>query len=271
MSNNEEYIFPKVPHVNELTFKVCGVLVEPRKLDNIIFLIENFQKMMPARHLFFFCGSKGYDYYTNLYKDDLLITVIDLKKDNLNAKEHNNLWKTLSFWDYFNDFTHVLTIQTDGCLCENSAYKIEDFYKYDYVGGYSAYKWWWKETMGLHRYSDYQCFNGGFSFRKIESMKKVLETFPPLPTEDFYQGLSFRSYGEDLYFVVGLLTLNNRSEYTKKYILGLDELATKFCTHTHYFHKTFCVHKFDNYTNKQELNNFLKYCPEFYNFINKNN
>ena len=44
--------------------KVCGFLVEPRKLENIIILIDNFQKVMPARHLLFFCGSKLYNYYT---------------------------------------------------------------------------------------------------------------------------------------------------------------------------------------------------------------
>jgi hypothetical protein len=250
--------------------KVCGVLVEPRRLDNIVILINNFQKVMPARHLFFFCGSKTINYYKELYKNDNLITLIDLKVDNLTAKEHNNLWKTLSFWENFKDFTHILTIQTDGCLCENSEYKIEDFYKYDYVGGYTPYKWWWKETKGLHRYSDYQCFNGGFSFRKIQSMIDVLNEYPPLPTEDFYDGLCFRAYGEDLYFVVGLLTLNNNC-VSKKYVVGLDELATKFCTHTHYLHKTFCVHKYDNYVTSGDIISFLNYCPTFFNFIEKKN
>jgi len=250
--------------------KVCGVLVEPRALANIVVLIENFQKVMPARHLFFFCGSKTKQYYTELYKNDHCVTVIDLHTDNLTGKEHNNLWKTLSFWDHFKDFTHILTIQTDGCLCEKSEYKIEDFYKYDYVGGYTAYKWWWKETKGLHRYSDYQCFNGGFSFRKISAMIDVLKAFPPLPTEDFYDGLSFRAYGEDLYFVVGLLTLNNRYLSTK-YVVGLDEFATKFCTHTHYLHKTFCVHKFDDCGTTRDIISFLDYCPTFLNFIGKKN
>lgn len=245
--------------------KVCGVLVEPRYLRNITILIENFQNVMPGRHLFFFCGDSKFDFYKEKYKNDNSITIINLKVDNLTGKEHNNLWKTMSFWDYFKDFTHILTLQTDGCLCENSKYKIEDFYKYDFVGGYTPYKWWWKETMGLHNYSDYQCFNGGFSFRKIESMKKIIEEFPPLPTEDFYSGLSFRAYGEDLYFVVGLLTLNKTRSCNYK--LGLDEHATKFCTHTHYFHDTFCVHKYDNYTTIKELQDFLKYCPLFKHFI----
>lgn len=245
--------------------KVCGVLVEPRRMANVHVLIENFKKVMPGRRLFFFCGGSHYDYYATYYHGDGMVNLVNLRVDNFTAKEHNDLWKTMNFWETFRDFTHVLTIQTDGCLCENSEYKIEDFFKYDFVGGYTPNKWWWKETNGLHRYSDYQCFNGGFSFRKISAMKDVIKTFPPLPTDDFRENLSFRAYGEDLYFVVGLLTLNSTSE-TTLYKIGLDEMATKFCTHTHYLHKTFCVHKLDNYVGKQQVLKFLEYCPEFLQF-----
>lgn len=247
--------------------KICGVLVEPRRMSNIHVLIDNFQKVMPGRVLFFFCGTSHYNYYKGCYGEDSSIRLIDVGVDNFTAKTHNDLWKTMSFWDNFNEFTHVLTIQTDGCLCEESDYKIEDFLNYDYVGGYTPYKWWWKETNGLHRYSDNQCFNGGFSFRKIKSMKDVIRNFPPLPTEDFREDLSFRAYGEDLYFVVGLLTLNATND--KNYKVGLDELATRFCTHTHYIHKTFCVHKLDNYVSRSELVRFLEYCPLFINFTGR--
>jgi hypothetical protein len=249
--------------------KVCGVLVEPRKMSNIPVLIENFQRVMLGKVLFFFCGKTNYQCYNDYYKNDSLVVVVNLGVDNFTGKEHNDLWKQMSFWNNFQDFTHILTIQTDGCLCEDSKYKIEDFYTYDYIGGYTPNKWWWKETNGLHKYSDYQCFNGGFSFRKIQSMKDVIDTYPPLPTDDFRDGLSFRAYGEDLYFVVGLLTLNAKNVRDKIYKVGLDELATKFCTHTHYLHKTFCVHKLDSYISKIDLKGFLEYCPLFYNFIKK--
>ncbi len=141
--------------------KVCGILVEPRKMDNIIILIDNFFQVLPGRHLFFFCGHSHFNYYKQLlsiYSNQ--ITLIDLKVDNLTPYTHNDLWKSFDFWNHFNDYTHVLTIQTDGCLCPDSPYKIEDFFSYDYIGGYSPYKWWWKETQGLHKFSDYQCFNG---------------------------------------------------------------------------------------------------------------
>lgn len=248
--------------------KVCGVLVEPRRMSNINTLVENFSTVMPGRTLFFFCGMSNYDYYSDYYKNSGFVKIVNLGVDNFTASQHNNFWKTLEFWNNFTDYTHVLTIQTDGCLCEDSEYKIEDFFKYDFVGGYTPNKWWWKETQGLHKYSDYQCFNGGFSFRKIQAMKDVLEKFPPLPTRDFNPNLSFREYGEDLYFVVGLLTLNTIKD-DLNYKVGLDDFATKFCTHTHYLHKTFCVHKLDNYVNDRELGRFLNYCPVFKNFVAK--
>ena len=248
----------------DITFpKVCGVLVEPRRMSNILILVKNFEKVMSGRKLFFFCGKSHYEYYSSYYKDDGFVKVIDLGVDNFTAEEHNDLWKRMDFWDNFENYTHVLTIQTDGCLCEDSEYKIEDFFKYDFVGGYTPNKWWWKETNGLHRYSDYQCFNGGFSFRKIRSMKDVIKKFPPLPTQGFRENLSFCAYGEDLYFIVGLLRLNASMDGDSFYKVGLDEHATKFCTHTHYLHKTFCVHKLDNYVVNQQLVNFLEYCPDF--------
>ena len=246
--------------------KVCGVLVEPRQFYNIHDLIENFMKVMSSRVLYFFCGNSEFEYYKNYYCNEPFVKVKNLGVDNLNAKQHNDLWKTLEFWNNFTDYTHVLTIQTDGCLCENSEFTIEHFFKYDFVGGYTPNKWWWKETEGLHKYSDYQCFNGGFSFRNISAMKDVLNTFTPLPTEDFSQGLSFKSYGEDLYFVVGLLRLNSMRDQGFKYNVGLDEFATNFCTHTHFLRKTFCVHKYDNYVSRNLLNKFLEYCPLFLKF-----
>jgi len=75
--------------------------------------------------------------------------------------------------------------------------------------------------------------------------------------------LSFCAYGEDLYFVVGLLRLNASIDGNAFYKVGLDEHATKFCTHTHYVNKTFCVHKLDNYVTNHQLMKFLEYCPDF--------
>ena len=243
--------------------KLCGIFIEPRHFANVPILINNFNNVLSDTTLFFFCGKSVFSYYTEYYKHNSFVIVKDLGVDNLLPNDHNDLWKTLDFLNNFDSFTHLLTIQTDGCLCENSEFKIYDFFKYDYIGGYTAYKWWWKETKGLHNYSDFQCFNGGFSFRNIAAMKDVILHFPPLKTQSFSPNLTFETYGEDLYYVVGMLKLKN-------YNVALDEYAINFCTHTHYVKKTFCVHKYDNYVNENQLNKFLEYCPLFTYFTGKN-
>ncbi len=246
--------------------KVCGVLIELKHKLNIGILVDNFKLVMPGRVLFFFCGKSDYEYYKMYYDGDNIIKIVNTGVDNFTMEEYNDFLKKLDFWNNFKDYTHILTINTRGCLCENSQYKIEDFFKYDFVGGYTPSKFWWNETQGLHNFSDYQCFNGGFSFRRIGAMKDVLLNFPPLPTNTLNENVSFRSYTEDLYFVIGLLILNS-SGNKKMYRIGLDELASKFCSYTHYLDKTFCVNELDNYIISQELDKFLKYCPLFKNFM----
>lgn len=244
---------------------VCGVLVEPRFLQNIHPLICNFKKVLPNIPLLFFCGKNSFEFFKKMYENDNLVQLFPLDTDNLTADKHNDLWKDINFWNHF-DYDYILTIQTDGCLCENSSFQLSDFFHYDYIGGYSPFKWWWKETNGLHDYNDYQCFNGGFSLRNVNAMKDVLKTFPPLPTKGFSPEIPFQMYGEDLYFVVGLLKLNQQKN-KKIYNVGLDQFATNFCTHTHYVTNTFCVHKLDSYQDKNIVSKFLNYCPDFSSFI----
>jgi len=249
-----------------ITFpKVCGILVELKRKRNIDILVENFELVMPGRVLFFFCGKYSYDYYNVYYASNNIIKIVNTGVDNFTMKQYSDFFKSLNFWDTFKDYTHVLTINTRGCLCENSEYKIEHFFKYDFVGGYTPNKFWWNETQGLHNFSDYECFNGGFSFRRIQAMKDVINKFPPLPMGNNNENSSFRAYTEDLYFVIGLLILNSGNK--EKYRIGLDELASKFCSYTHYLDKTFCVNELDNNIGPQQLDKFLKYCPLFKSFL----
>ena len=51
----------------------------------------------------------------------------------MNALTCSDFMITRSLWESL-DGDYCLTIQTDGSLCKNSDYKIEDFFKYDYLG-----------------------------------------------------------------------------------------------------------------------------------------
>lgn len=254
--------------------KVCGLLIEPRGLTNVTTLIDNYIKVSnksgnkTMETLYFYCGASKFKFYHELYKNNNKVKVISLGLDNLQVHQHNDLLKSLTIWELLlsDGYTHVLTIQTDGCLCESSEFTISDFIKcgYDYIGGYTPYKWWWKETCGLHNYDDFQSFNGGFSLRKIKALVDVIKKYEPSPSRGFEPGLDFRSYGEDLYFVCGMFKLG--------YKVATDEYSTNFCTHTHWVKPTFCVHKLDNYTNDvNEMIRFLQYCPEFLPFMGKYN
>lgn len=232
---------------------IVGVFIEPRKLTQIDKNINNYFDVLPNNKLYFFCGYGLKSYYDKKYNNENLI-INELHVNNLTQSTYSDLMKDINFWNKING-DYVLTIQTDGCLCINSNYKIEDFFKYDYVGGYAYQKWWMKETRGLCGNNDFQCFNGGFSLRNISAIKNVILNYPPKPSKKFKPDADFESYYEDLYFVVGLFRLG--------YNVGIDKYATNFCSHTSFTNKTFCVHKLNRYIKNDTLSKFLDYCPEF--------
>tara|TARA_B110000858_G_C17743599_1_gene446180 strand:- start:47 stop:802 length:756 start_codon:yes stop_codon:yes gene_type:complete len=244
---------------------VAGVFVEPRMVEQIYFNIENFFKVLPDNNLYFFCGKNTKSIHiTNLKKyqyNETNLIIHELDVHDLDFTSYSALFKSFYILDKVKE-DFILTIQTDGCLCEKSQFNIRDFLKYDYVGGYAFQKWWWKETQNLHDYNEFQCFNGGFSLRNKQAMIKVVKTFPPKNTLKFFAGCKMEHFPEDLYFVVGMLKL--------KMNVGLDEFSTRFCTHTSYIKPTFCVHKLHSYEKKENILKFLEYCPEYKRFTNLN-
>lgn len=241
---------------------IVGILIEPRKCKQVFYLILNFFNVLNNKYrLYFFCGKGHSSYYKNNLKSTYFFDKInfhELDTQNLVASEYNNLLKTLNFWNKIKE-DYALIIQTDGCLCKKSNFKLQDFIQYDYIGGYAIKNCWTKETKELDLKKNlFQCYNGGFSFRKINSIKKVLTTFPPKKYLKFDQNQDFEHYGEDLYFVIGMLKLG--------FTVGNDKFATNFCTHTSYINNTFCVHKL-NYYNKKDAQRFFNYCEIYKKFL----
>ena len=239
--------------------KIAGLLVEPRKLENTELLINNFFDILKNNSLYFFCGKDCYHYYKKIYSNNNKIILIDLNTNNLTASEYNDLFKNIKFWDQI-DTDYFLTIQTDGCLCKNSDYKLTDFLKYDYIGGYKKNAWKQCSKYISNYYDKYQCLNGGFSLRNLKAVKDVLTQFPSKKTiNDKF--LSFEYWPEDMYFVIGMYKLN--------YNIGFDKFAINFCTHNPFLKKTLCIHNYHRAVSKkeQQLNKLLEYCPDYKNFI----
>jgi hypothetical protein len=222
---------------------LIGIFIEPRKIMQVFYNICNFFTVLPNTKLYFFCGKNLKAYYDKIFVlyDNLIIQ--ELPTNNLTSSQYSDLMKSMSFWSQFKA-TYCLTIQTDGCLCINSPYNIDYFFKYDYVGGYS--KKHWRNKMGsMIDYSvKFPCLNGGFSLRNISKCINVIKKFPPLPC-DVNNNEIFETYAEDMYFAYGMLKLG--------YNVGLDELAVNFCSHTEYNSSSFCIHKLHKYVSSNDL------------------
>ena len=238
---------------------ICGVYIEPRDLLHVYKNIENFVNVVPGSVLYFFCGKGLKKHYTSTITNRNVV-IIELDTNNLDFASYSNLMKSNEFWNTFDTkYSHVISIQSDGCLCRNSKLSIWDFIHYDYVGGYAKESWWWKETNGLHYKDDYQCFNGGFSIRNIRACKDVIKNYPSKHTEKYYKDCPYIYYPEDLYFVTGMLQL--------KYNVGTDKYAKNFCSHTAFIDNCFCIHKLNKYVEDDEIKKALLYCPEFEFFM----
>ena len=239
---------------------IAGVFVEPRMVKQVYFNIKNFFSVLPKYKLYFFCGKGKKDIHLNNFKkykcDNYNVEIFELETNNLTSAKYSDLFKSFYIIDKVSE-DYILTIQTDGCLCLKSRYKIEDFLKYDYIGGYMHIKNWWRQLNGVKVNEKFKCFNGGFSLRNKSAMIKVLNEFKPEPTRGYYKGCPINKYSEDVYFTVGMIKLGLK--------VGNDSFAKNFCSHTNYVRKSFCVHKLYHYSHLQYIL-FLKYCPEFKKF-----
>jgi len=236
---------------------LCVSIIEPRPLTNKInLLIKNVRDTLGDVPVFIFCGKSSID---RIEKDDN-IELIKLEKDNYTSIEYCNLCKSDKFWDYIST-DKILFMQTDGCLCTKSKYSIENFYHYDYIGGYASQSWWTKELRiaNIKDNFKYQCLNGGFSLRNVEACKNALKEFKPKQTIDYRKytrNTKLADLFEDLFFACAMHVLG--------YNIAQDYYSINFCTHTEYIKDTFCVHNLFKY---KKDSSFLEYCPEYIDFV----
>lgn len=243
--------------------KLAGVLVEPRDDSAILPLIENFFSVVDLDCVLYFFHGKGlHESRLRIIRARYGSRVILIKLDvsTLSYSQHSDLYKSERFWRYV-EAEFALNIQIDGCLCTRSNYRVDDFFCYDFVGGFASEAWWSKEVGDLISADALQCFNGGFSLRNVRAQIDAIRRFPPKPTQIFRPGVTPEEFGEDLYFVYTFIKLG--------YKVGMDELATKFCSHTSYSVGSFAVHRTARYPSRSTIveNDFLSYCPEYLSFI----
>ena len=125
--------------------KKVAFLSEPRRHRALKFVLENFLSVLPkewsvqVNH-----GTCNIDYLKSIIDESEIISndisknrflLHNLGVENMTHKDESDLLKTEKFWDNV-EGDLLLKFECDTMLCPNSEYKITDFEKYDYIGGY---------------------------------------------------------------------------------------------------------------------------------------
>ena len=196
------------------------LLIEPRKIDTIVFLFQNaLEKLGDTWKYVFYCG-KGLGPY---WKSKLpFVEIRPLEVDNLPSwSAYSHVCKNRELWNsLYGDY--VLTIQLDTWILNEPPYTIDFFMglQKSFIGGNMSYGW--DELTRDHIHPPYLNFNGGLSLRKRKDMIAVFDTFPPLPTNT--DKIRFESDQEDVYFTIGCYKLG--------FPVGDDEPCSHFAMHT---------------------------------------
>jgi len=185
--------------------KRVAFLTEPRKHKAFKFVLENFLSVLPEEwYIQINHGTHNIDYLKSIIGQSETISKADSKNrlslynlgvDNMTHQDESNLLRSEKFYDNI-DGDLLLKFECDTILCPNSEYKISQFEKYDYIGGY-----WGSDLCALDNlYPRPRPMNGGLSLRKKDVMIDIIKNY----FDDYFK--SDKPYSEDYFF----------SEYTAK-------------------------------------------------------
>ena len=142
-----------------------ALIVEPRKHNALVFVLENFTRLLDERWSFVVChGTDNEAFVQEKIQQKLShashrTTLVNLHVSNLTTLEYNALLTKPQFYELI-PTEHVLFFQTDSMICEKHKLNIYDFFKYDYVGA----PWVVDQDVG----------NCGLSLRRKSKMLEVL-------------------------------------------------------------------------------------------------
>ena len=176
--------------------KKVAFISEPRKHRAFKFVLENFLSVLPeewgiqVNH-----GTENIDYLKKIIDESKIISesnrisLYNLGVKNMTHKDESDLLRTEKFYDNI-DGDLLLKFECDSILCPNSEYKISQFEKYDYIGGY-----WGSDLYSLDDlYPRSKPMNGGLSLRNKNVMVDLIKKY-----FDGYLA-SEKTWSEDYFF-----------------------------------------------------------------------
>ena len=176
--------------------KRVAFISEPRKHRAFKFVLENFLSVLPeewgiqVNH-----GTENIDYLKKIIDESKIISesnrisLYNLGVKNMTHKDESDLLRTEKFYDNI-DGDLLLKFECDSILCPNSEYKISQFEKYDYIGGY-----WGSNLYSLDDlYPRSKPMNGGLSLRNKNVMVDLIKKY----FDDYLA--SEKTWSEDYFF-----------------------------------------------------------------------
>jgi hypothetical protein len=209
-----------------------AVIVEPREHKHLVKVVNNILEKVPKEtKVQIFHGKLNEKFVKDNFGKHIKsgkIILTNLGIENMDIREYSYLLTNPAFWHKIHG-ENILIFQTDSCIC-NSKINLNEYLKYDYVGGPS----------NPNGESYWQ--NGGFSFRKKSAMLRVINN------GDF----STDRHPEDVFYVI-----HNKD----KIKIPPHNVAKKFSVESQFYDKPYGVHKPWLWLGKDKLDKLKKNCP----------
>ena len=217
---------------------IRAVIVETRKHPMLEFVVGQFARNLKIG-IQIFHSSSNKEFIVNSAIGKLIdrgqVHLNSIGEDKLTPRDYNALLLNPNFWRAVHSRNKILIFQTDTILCSNSAYELEDFMSFDYIGS----KWDRQRPIGIVLDGG----NGGLSLRDWKLTMECLDRFPA----NHWPG------GEDGYFAFHFDLIGGE--------VARDQDCKRFSTQIEFSRKSFGAHKIQN-LDKSSLIQFLRYCPE---------
>jgi hypothetical protein len=237
------------------------LLIEPRMLEHLSNVIKNSQEMLgESWNYVFYCGKNTKHVWE---KHMTGVDIRELPVENFQEPRfYNDFLKSKELWESL-EGEFVLTIQADTWIMEHCTmehaqmehctmehaqmghctmekkgtpkYTIDYFINLNksFIGGNCEYRWHEFDRENIQ--VNYPNFNGGLSLRKRGDLLKIIDTFPPEPTETYgHDSKKIQTDAEDVYFVLGAKKLGLS--------VGDTEDCQHFAVHSYYVDGFFGIH-----------------------------
>ena len=180
---------------------LCILYAEFRPLDIIKYNLYNLCHVYGGSDttLAIVHGRDNKDVIHEITKDWKNVKYVEMPYASVNIHMYNDMFRSFSFWDKFSAHTHVLTNQWDSYLFRRIP---EKFFAYDFIGAPTGHTYV-RTSRGFinicsdkcecerclsytHEFTEssyvlkpdekrFSMFNGGFSLRKVEAMKRITQ------------------------------------------------------------------------------------------------